>query len=115
MIPNYKQIDIVARKQIYEQIEILYLRFIVMLLATIIILHAFLFYIQNIVIYRIQQSKIYLVYVHSSYQALQYDNRPLHFIMHAEFTSITILLRALHVSVNKLRNQHFVPFNYLSR
>ena len=48
MRPNYKQIDIVgkyliARKQIYEQIEILYLRFIVMLLATIIILHAFLF------------------------------------------------------------------------
>ena len=45
MISNYKQIDIVGKylESNDEQIEILYLRFIVMLLVTIIILHAFLF------------------------------------------------------------------------
>ena len=109
MRPNYKQIDIVARKQIWSNRN-----FVFKVYCYVTCYNNYLtrvpFYIQNIVIYRIQQSKIYLVYVHSSYQALQYDNRPLHFIMHAEFTSITILLRALHVSLDKLKNQHFVLF-----
>ena len=114
MRPNYKQIDMVGKYQIARKQWWTNRNFVFKVYCYVTCYNNYLtrfpLYSQNIVIYRIQQSKIDLVYVHSSYQALQYDNRPLHFIMHAEFTSITILLRALHVSVDKLRNQHFVPF-----
>ena len=111
MIQNDKQIDIARNQLLTDRNFVFKVNFYFTCYNNYVTCFPFYIYIvQNIVIYRIQQSKIDLVYIHSSYQALQYDNRPLHLIMHAEFTSITISLRALHVSVDKLQNQLIVLF-----